>query len=25
MAKAREALAPYQVKLAVDVFGYTTW
>jgi peptidoglycan/xylan/chitin deacetylase (PgdA/CDA1 family) len=25
LAKAREALAPYRVKLAVDVFGYTTW
>ena len=25
LAKAREALAPYQVRLAVDVFGYTTW
>jgi peptidoglycan/xylan/chitin deacetylase (PgdA/CDA1 family) len=25
LAKAREALAPYHVKLAVDVFGYTTW
>ena len=25
LAKAQEALAPYDVKLAVDVFGYTTW
>ncbi|MBE7553800.1 MAG: polysaccharide deacetylase family protein [Anaerolineales bacterium] len=25
LAKAREALAPYPVKVAVDVFGYTTW
>jgi peptidoglycan/xylan/chitin deacetylase (PgdA/CDA1 family) len=25
LAKAREALAPYNVKVAVDVFGYTTW
>jgi len=25
LAKAREALAPYEVKLAADVFGYTTW
>lgn len=25
LARAREALAPYPVKLAVDVFGYTTW
>ncbi len=25
MAKAREALTPYPVKLAVDVFGYTAW
>ena len=25
LAKARAALAPYQVKLAADVFGYTTW
>lgn len=25
LAKAREALAPYPVKLAADVFGYTTW
>ena len=25
LAKTREALAPYDVKLAVDVFGYTTW
>jgi peptidoglycan/xylan/chitin deacetylase (PgdA/CDA1 family) len=25
LAKAREALAAYHVKLAVDVFGYTTW
>ncbi len=25
LAKAREALAPYDVKIAVDVFGYTTW
>jgi hypothetical protein len=25
LAKARSALAPYKVKLAADVFGYTTW
>ena len=25
LAKADAALAPYPVKLAVDVFGYTTW
>lgn len=25
LTKAREALAAYPVKLAVDVFGYTTW
>ena len=25
LAKAREALAPYGVKMAMDVFGYTTW
>jgi peptidoglycan/xylan/chitin deacetylase (PgdA/CDA1 family) len=25
LSQAREALAPYPVKLAVDVFGYTTW
>ncbi len=25
LAKAREALEPYDVKMAVDVFGYTTW
>jgi peptidoglycan/xylan/chitin deacetylase (PgdA/CDA1 family) len=25
LAKARQALAPYPVKLAADVFGYTTW
>jgi hypothetical protein len=25
LAKARAALEPYGVKLAVDVFGYTTW
>lgn len=25
LARAREALEPYDVKLAVDVFGYTTW
>ncbi len=25
LSKAREALAPYPVKLAADVFGYTTW
>jgi peptidoglycan/xylan/chitin deacetylase (PgdA/CDA1 family) len=25
LARAREALEPYNVKLAVDVFGYTTW
>jgi peptidoglycan/xylan/chitin deacetylase (PgdA/CDA1 family) len=25
LSKAREALTPYPVKLAADVFGYTTW
>jgi peptidoglycan/xylan/chitin deacetylase (PgdA/CDA1 family) len=25
LSKAREALAPYDVRLAADVFGYTTW
>ena len=25
LAQAREALKPYQVRLAVDVFGYTCW
>ena len=25
LAEAREALEPYQVELAVDVFGYTCW
>lgn len=25
LSKAREALAPYEVKLAADVFGYTAW
>jgi len=25
LARAREALAPYRVKLAVDVFGYVCW
>jgi len=25
LARADQALAPYPVKLAVDVFGYTTW
>ncbi|RME48022.1 MAG: hypothetical protein D6796_06880 [Caldilineae bacterium] len=25
LAKAKEALEPYPVRLAVDVFGYTTW
>ncbi len=25
LAKAQRALSPYDVKLAVDVFGYTTW
>ena len=25
LAKARQALDPYEVKIAADVFGYTTW
>ncbi|MFQ5575861.1 MAG: putative glycoside hydrolase [Anaerolineae bacterium] len=25
LARAKEALAPFDVKIAVDVFGYTTW
>jgi len=25
LAKARQALKPYQVKISADVFGYTTW